>query len=117
MMYRPRREVLCAAFAPFLIPVLAGQSTRNIWDQAADDAAGIRRQIPQGLSKDPSAAALKADYERNLKDLDRLSELVKNLRGGLQTSGPTVVSAALIRDADEVRKLGKRVSDRLRSYR
>jgi hypothetical protein len=115
-MYRLRRELLYAGFACFLTRGATGQSTRNIWDRTGIDT-GLEQEIPQRSRSDRSAATLKFDYEQNLKDLDHLTILVKNLRDGLQTSGPAMVPAPLLRDSEEVRKLSKRVFERLRASR
>jgi hypothetical protein len=115
-MYRLRRELLYAGFACLLTRGSAGQSTRNIWDRTGIDT-GLEQEVPQRSRSDRSSAALKVDYEQNLKDLDHLANLVKSLRDGLQTSGPALVPAYLLRDSEEVRKLSKRVFERLRASR
>jgi hypothetical protein len=46
--------------------------------------------------------------------LDQIAKLVNRLKASLKQNGPSVLPVPILRDADEIQKLAKRIRDRIR---
>ena len=68
--------------------------------------------LPSGkLQKDE---ILKAEHRQNLKDAAELAELAEQLKIDLEKSDRYIVSMATLKKTDDIEKLAKRISARLR---
>jgi hypothetical protein len=68
--------------------------------------------LPSGkLQKDE---ILKAEHRQNLKDAAELAELAEQLKIDLEKSDRYVLSMATLKKTDDIEKLAKRISARLR---
>ena len=68
--------------------------------------------LPSGkLQKDE---ILKAQHQQNLKDAAELAELAEQLKIDLEKSDRYVLSMATLKKTDDIEKLAKRISARLR---
>lgn len=70
------------------------------------------RRLPDGRLW--SEAMLKADYEANLKDLDRMKEILESVRKELDESRGHVLSLKALRNLEELERLSRRVRERMR---
>lgn len=74
------------------------------------DDANIR--LPSG--KLQREEILKADYEKNLKDIAKLRELAERVEKEFKDHGWSVLPAEALRDVEEMEKLAKKIRVRLR---
>ncbi len=82
--------------------------------QTADETGQEDTHLPNGkLQRDE---ILKADYEQNLKDAARLSDLAQQLQVELQKGDRFVLSLDTLKKTDEIEKLAKKIRSRLRHY-
>ena len=72
------------------------------------------RRLPNG--KLQSEEILKADYDENLKDLDRIRRLAEGIQADLRKNDRHVLSLKSLKELDEIDKLSRRVRDRMRRY-
>jgi hypothetical protein len=69
-------------------------------------------KLPNGKSQ--RDAILKAEYEQNLKDAERLVELSGELKQDLEKGNRFVLSLASLKKTDEIEKLVKKIRSRMR---
>jgi hypothetical protein len=63
-----------------------------------------------------SEAVLKANYEANLKDLDRMRKILEAVQKELDESKGHVLSIKALKDLEELERLSRRVRDRMRQH-
>jgi hypothetical protein len=59
---------------------------------------------------------LKSDYEKNLKDLERMARLVEEVQAGARKSTHHVISLQNLRKLEQIEKLSKSIRGRMRRY-
>jgi hypothetical protein len=59
---------------------------------------------------------LKADYEKNLKDLGQMARLVAEVQGDLRKHAHHVVSLQSVKDLEQIEKLSKSIRARMKRY-
>lgn len=72
------------------------------------------KRLPNGRLQ--SEQILKADYEANLKDLDRMKKLVDGIGEVLKKNDRHVLSIKALKDLDEIERIARRVRGRMRRY-
>ena len=70
--------------------------------------------LPNGRLK--NEAILKQDHEANLKDLDEINCLVDLIRKDLEKNGQHVLSMTNLKNLEEIEKISRRISGRMRRY-
>lgn len=63
-----------------------------------------------------SEAVLKANYEANLKDLERMRKILDSVREELEKSKGHVLSIKALKDLEQLERLSRRVRDRMRRH-
>lgn len=63
-----------------------------------------------------SEAVLKANYEANLKDLERMKKILESVQAELEQSQGHVLSLKALKDLEELERLSKRVRDRMKRH-
>lgn len=72
------------------------------------------KRLPDGRLQ--SEAILKADYERNQRELERMETLLKAVLEGLRKTPPGKAAREIFRDLEEIEKLSKRIHGRMRRF-
>ncbi len=72
------------------------------------------RRLPNGKSQ--AEEILKADYDENLKDLDKIRRLTEGVEADLRKNDRHVLSLKALKDLAEIEKLTRRVRGRMRRY-
>ena len=72
-------------------------------------------ELPTYAPIPPLRRDVNGDRTRNLKDLALLAEIVQNLKEMIDKNDPDVVSAPVLKKADEMRTLAQKIQGRLRS--
>jgi len=72
------------------------------------------KRLPNG--KLQSEEILKADYQANLKDLEKMKKLVEGVEADLTKSKGNVLSMQAIRNLEELEKMAKRVRGRMQRF-
>jgi hypothetical protein len=72
------------------------------------------RRLPNG--KLQSEEVLKADYDENLKELEKMRKLVEMVEADLRKNDRHVLSLKALKDLDEIEKLSRRIRGRMRRY-
>ena len=72
------------------------------------------RKLPNGKSQNEEI--LKADYDENLKDLDKIRKLTEGVESDLRKNDRHVLSLKALKDLDEIEKITRRVRGRMRRY-
>lgn len=72
------------------------------------------RRLPNG--KLQSEEILKADYDENLKDLDKIRKLTEGVESDLRKNDRHVLSLKAFKDLDEIEKICRRVRTRMRRF-
>lgn len=72
------------------------------------------KRLPDGRLQ--SEAILKADYERNLRELERVETLLKEVLKELRKTQPGKAAREVFRALEEVERLSKRVHGRMRRF-
>jgi hypothetical protein len=71
-------------------------------------------RLPNGkLQKD---AILSDDYEKSLKDARELARLSDELKTSMEKSDKNVLSLQMLKKAEEIEKLARRIRDRMKRY-
>ncbi|MBI3209297.1 MAG: hypothetical protein HYZ37_10420 [Candidatus Solibacter usitatus] len=96
------------AWMLLMIAACSGQTTHK--DPLKRDRDESVR-LPNG--KLQSEEILKADYERNLKDAAELVKLSHELKDDLEKSNRHILSVAMVKKAEEIEKVTKRIRSRL----
>lgn len=63
-----------------------------------------------------SEAVLKANYEANLKDLERMKKILESVQAELEQSRGHVLPLKALKDLEELERLSKRVRDRMKRH-
>lgn len=72
------------------------------------------KRLPDGRLQ--SEVILKAAHEENIKDLDRMTELIETIEKDTKATGSGKVSAGILQGLSEVEKLSKRMRGRMTRY-
>lgn len=72
------------------------------------------RRLPNG--KLQSEAILKADYEKNLEDLEKLRKMAEGVEAEIRKTKGQVLSLKVMRDLEEVEKIARRIRGRMRRF-
>lgn len=72
------------------------------------------KRLPDGRSQ--SEVMIKAAHEQNVKDLDRIGELLERIAKDVKAAGTGKVSAGTLNALEEVEKLSKRMRGRMTRY-
>ncbi len=72
------------------------------------------KRLPDGRLQ--SEAILREDYERNLRDLEQMEELLKKIEEALEKAASGKVNSGFFKDLEEVEKLSKRMHSRMRRF-
>lgn len=72
------------------------------------------KRLPNG--KLQSEAILKADYEANLKDLEKLRKTAEGVEEELKKNKGQVLSIKAIKDLEEVEKIARRIRGRMKRF-
>lgn len=70
------------------------------------------RRLPNG--KKQSDAILKADFEKSLEDIRKITELSQTLLADMERDTSNVLSLNSIKKTEEIEKLARRVRGRMR---
>jgi hypothetical protein len=100
--------------------VLAGVSVYALQQQGSGRGGGRRGgaaeeedvMLPNGKSQ--KEEILKAEHRQNLKDAAELAELAEQLKIELEKNDRYILSMATLKKTDDIEKLAKRISARLR---
>jgi hypothetical protein len=100
--------------------VLAGVSVYALQQQGSGRGGGRRGGaaeeedvvLPNGKSQ--KEEILKAEHRQNLKDAAELAELAEQLKIELEKNDRYILSMATLKKTDDIEKLAKRISARLR---
>jgi len=101
------RYAVVAGLALALTPLVAPQA-RPYPHQAPTDG-----EAPLPTTKAQQEEILKADHERDLKDVAQLIELAGQLKEELEKNDRHVLSISSLKKTDEIEKLAKRIHSRL----
>ncbi len=63
-----------------------------------------------------SEAVIKANYEANLKDLERMRQILDSVQKEIEETRGHVLSIKALKDLDELERLSKRVRSRMRRH-
>jgi hypothetical protein len=97
---------LAAVFALAAPPEPQARGGRS----GSDSTEDVR--LPNGkLQKDE---ILKAEHQQNIKDAAQLADLVQQLQQDLEKNDYSVLSISTLKKADDIEKLAKKISSRLR---
>jgi len=72
------------------------------------------RKLPNGKSQ--SEEILKADYDENLKDLDKIRKLNDAVEADLRKNDRHVLSLKALKELEEIEKLSRKIRGRMRRY-
>lgn len=72
------------------------------------------RRLPNG--KLQSEEILKADYDENLKDLDKIRKLIEGVESDLRKNDRHVLSLKALKELEEIEKVSRRVRVRMRRF-
>jgi hypothetical protein len=72
------------------------------------------RKLPNGKSQNEEI--LRADYDKNLKDLDIIRKLTDGVESDLRKNDRHVLSLKTLKDLDEIEKIARRIRSRMRRY-
>jgi len=100
--------------------LLAGVSVYALQQQGSGRGGGRRGgaaeeedvMLPNGKSQ--KEEILKAEHRQNLKDAAELAELAEQLKIELEKNDRYILSMATLKKTDDIEKLAKRISARLR---
>ena len=100
--------------------LLAGLSVYALQQQGSGRGGGRRGGaaeeedviLPNGKSQ--KEEILKAEHRQNLKDAAELAELAEQLKIELEKNDRYILSMATLKKTDDIEKLAKRISARLR---
>jgi hypothetical protein len=100
--------------------LLAGVSVYALQQQGSERGGGRRGGaaeeedviLPNGKSQ--KEEILKAEHRQNLKDAAELAELAEQLKIELEKNDRYILSMATLKKTDDIEKLAKRISARLR---
>jgi hypothetical protein len=100
--------------------LLAGVSVYALQQQGSGRGGGRRGGaaeeedvvLPNGKSQ--KEEILKAEHRQNLKDAAELAELAEQLKIELEKNDRYILSMATLKKTDDIEKLAKRISARLR---
>ena len=100
--------------------LLAGVSVYALQQQGSERGGGRRGGaaeeedviLPNGKSQ--KQEILKAEHRQNLKDAAELAELAEQLKIELEKNDRYILSMATLKKTDDIEKLAKRISARLR---
>jgi len=100
--------------------LLAGVSVYALQQQGSERGGGRRGgaaeeedvMLPNGKSQ--KEEILKAEHRQNLKDAAELAELAEQLKIELEKNDRYILSMATLKKTDDIEKLAKRISARLR---
>ena len=100
--------------------LLAGVSVYAVQQQGSERGGGRRGgaaeeedvMLPNGKSQ--KEEILKAEHRQNLKDAAELAELAEQLKIELEKNDRYILSMATLKKTDDIEKLAKRISARLR---
>jgi hypothetical protein len=100
--------------------LLAGVSVYALQQQGSGRGGGRRGGaaeeedviLPSGKSQ--KEEILKAEHQQNLKDAAELAELAEQLKIELEKNDRYILSMATLKKTDDIEKLAKRISARLR---
>ena len=101
--------------------LLAGVSVYALQQQQGGGRGGTRRGgaaeeedviLPSGKSQ--KEEILKAEHQQNLKDAAELADLAEQLKIELEKNDRYILSMATLKKTDDIEKLAKRISARLR---
>jgi hypothetical protein len=93
-----------------LAAALGGQQGREF--PRADERPEVR--LPNGKSQ--RREMLKADHEKSKADAAELAALAQELKDDLEKSEYLVVDLKLVKKAEEIEKLARRIKDRMRRF-
>ncbi len=103
------RSVFVCIFA-CLVPFTA--VSQQTGEEQRTEPSDVR--LPSGkMQKDE---ILKADHEKNLEDAAKLAKMAEELRAGLEKSDHNVLSLDLLKQAEEIEKLARRIRSRMRKF-
>jgi hypothetical protein len=100
------RYAVVAGLALALTPLVAPQARPP--HQAATDG-----EVPLPTTKAQQEEILKADHERDLKDVAQLIDLAGQLKEELEKNDRHVLSISSLKKTEEIEKLAKRIHSRL----
>jgi hypothetical protein len=102
------------------------QSSRRLFASLLAAAAGAQQlPMPPPSREEPkklpdgrlwSEAVLKANYEANLKELERMRKILDSVQEELEKSKGHVLSIKALKDLEELERLSRRVRDRMRRH-
>jgi len=94
--------------AAFLVLVAIGSTQRG----PAPEREGMR--LPSGKSQ--RQEILKADHEKSRAEAGELLRLAQELKGELDDSEHQVLNLKLVRKAEDIERLARRIKNRMRKY-
>lgn len=63
-----------------------------------------------------SEAVIKANYEANLRDMERMRQILDSVRKEIEETKGHVLSIRALREMEELERLSRRVRDRMRRH-
>lgn len=100
------------AFFALLAPTAPAQSFPEVPTPRGQQQE--ERRLPNG--KLQSEEILKADYEENLKDLERLRKTAEGIEEELRKNKGHVLSLKSMKDLDEIEKITRRIRGRMKRF-
>ncbi|MGA1997424.1 MAG: hypothetical protein ABSH45_16745 [Bryobacteraceae bacterium] len=107
MGWRFSRGVLTLGLAAACLAQIPGDP-RQLPGPVAPD----KDKLPNGKSQ--REEVLKAEYQQNLKDADRLVDLSRELKRDLEKNDRYVLSLDDLKKTDDIEKLAKKIRSRMR---
>ena len=114
-----RRKILLFAPAALLAP-LAGRVTAQIpgappgADAQQPDEKPDEVRLPNGRNQQNEIA--KANYQKNVKDAQELSDLARSFEEDLKKGDQFVLSLSNLKKLDDIEKITRRIRGRMKRY-
>jgi hypothetical protein len=106
-----RRVLMALAGLPFAaLPLKAMQLPHP----GFPDPRERPKRLPDGRLQ--SEAILREDYERNLREIDEMDELLQGVEEALAKAAPGKTPREVLRDLQQVERISKRIHSRMRRF-
>lgn len=103
-----------------LLLILPALGARLMTAQSSTNEIPVVTQSPEDVrlpnGKKQSDEILKADYEKNLKDSEELTNLAKSLEEDIEKDDRFVLSLSSLKKLDDIEKLTKRIRGRMKRF-
>lgn len=93
-------------------PLLSAQSLPP--DRITSNEDKREKRLPDGRSQ--TEAMLKEDHKRNMADLQKMKDLIREVEEELEKNDRHVLSMGNLRKLEELEKMSRRVRERMRRF-